>query len=391
MSRFLCVAPPYAGHVFPLASIGAELAARGHEVAWVSYAAAQRFVPAGGTFFAIPDDAVLQRSDELGRHPPPRFLAAQFVVFYRDVVIPMADAMLPQLDAIVARFRPDAILADQHALAGGLAARRHGLRWVTSSASSMVHAHALDQHAPTRQWLTRTLDDLQLRAGVPPVAAADLSPHLVLLYSSAALAGDGPPLPPQCRFVGPALAHRRVEPADAIALSARRPRVLVTLGSVLPQSGTRFFATVAAALGDEDAEVIVGAPAGALQSAPANFIVRPWLPQLALLPEVDAVVTAGGSLAFEALAFGVPLVLAPVWTDQFATAGQIVAAGAGIRVRYARVTADELRTAVRRALHDPALKEAAAVAQASLCAAGGTHAAADLCAAVAGEPAPDSA
>lgn len=389
MSRFLCVAPPYAGHVFPLASIGAELAARGHEVAWVSYAAAQRFLPAGGTFFAIADDAVLQRSDELALHPPPRFLAAQFVVFYRDVVLPMADAMLPQLDAVVARFRPDAILADQHALAGGLAARRHGLPWVTSSASSMLHAHALEQHAPTQRWLAEVMHDLQQRAGLAPVAAPDLSPRLVLLYSSAALAG-GRPVPAQCRFVGPALAHRRADAETAIALSARRPRVLVSLGSVLPQSGTRFFATVAAALGGEDAEVIVGAPEGALQPAPANFIVRRWLPQIDLLPQVDAVVTAGGSLAFEALAFGVPLVLAPVWTDQFATAGQIAAAGAGIRVRYARVTAEELRAAVRRALHEPALRKAAAAAQASLRAAGGTRAAADLCAAVVGEPAPRS-
>ncbi len=37
MSRFLFVVPPLTGHVNPTASVGGELLARGHEVAWVGH------------------------------------------------------------------------------------------------------------------------------------------------------------------------------------------------------------------------------------------------------------------------------------------------------------------------------------------------------------------
>ena len=37
MSRFLFVVPPLTGHVNPTVSVGAELEARGHQVAWVGH------------------------------------------------------------------------------------------------------------------------------------------------------------------------------------------------------------------------------------------------------------------------------------------------------------------------------------------------------------------
>ncbi|EOD63162.1 glycosyl transferase, partial [Amycolatopsis vancoresmycina DSM 44592] len=37
MARFLFVVPPLTGHVNPAAGVAAELAARGHEVAWAGH------------------------------------------------------------------------------------------------------------------------------------------------------------------------------------------------------------------------------------------------------------------------------------------------------------------------------------------------------------------
>jgi zeaxanthin glucosyltransferase len=78
----------------------------------------------------------------------------------------------------------------------------------------------------------------------------------------------------------------------------------------------------------------------------------------------------------EALAHGIPLVIAPIRHDQPVTAAQVVAAGAGIRVRFARAGAGQLRAAVTDVLDDPAYRSAARQVSASFAAAGGAAAAA---------------
>ena len=341
MSRFLCIAPPYAGHVFPLASIGSELAQRGHTIAWLSYGAARAYLPPDVPFFEVPHDDVMQRSEDAARSRRPRFLASEFAYFYGELVAPMAAAMLPHVERVVAQWCPDVVLADQHALAGAIVARKRGIRWATSAATSLLHAQAIDKHASARRWLRELYSRTQRELGVPVVDEPDISPELVLLYVSRALARSDKPFPEHYRFVGPTLEHRQESTSFPWHRLRRRPRIAVSLGSVVSAHGSRFLETAAAALRDEAVEVVIGAADSALTDVPANFIAWPWLPHLALLPKVDAVVSHGGSFAFEALAYGVPLVVAPFWTDQFATAGEIVAAGAGIRVRYGRVTALE--------------------------------------------------
>jgi UDP:flavonoid glycosyltransferase YjiC (YdhE family) len=78
----------------------------------------------------------------------------------------------------------------------------------------------------------------------------------------------------------------------------------------------------------------------------------------------------------EALAHGVPLVVAPVTSDQPVNAAQVAAAGAGIRVRFARARPEQLRAAVLRVLDDPAYRLAAGRVRDSFVAAGGASAAA---------------
>ena len=103
-----------------------------------------------------------------------------------------------------------------------------------------------------------------------------------------------------------------------------------------------------------------------------------WVPQLALLQRVDAVVcNAGFSTTGEALAHGVPLVVAPIAYDSSIVAERVVAAGAAVRIRFYRCTAAELRAGVRQVLDDPTYRHAAAALQQATKLAGGASAAAD--------------
>jgi UDP:flavonoid glycosyltransferase YjiC (YdhE family) len=85
---------------------------------------------------------------------------------------------------------------------------------------------------------------------------------------------------------------------------------------------------------------------------------------------------AGHNTVCEALAHAVPLVVAPIRDDQPVIAGQVVNAGAGVRVHFGRVGAADLRHAITTVLDDPTYRTAARRVQTSFADAGGATTAA---------------
>ena len=95
------------------------------------------------------------------------------------------------------------------------------------------------------------------------------------------------------------------------------------------------FRAVAHAVAEIDARVLltVGrtfdrAQLGAL---PANVHVEPWVDQADVIAEAQVVVSHGGSgTTFGALRAGVPVVIVPLFADQFMNASRVADAGAGV-------------------------------------------------------------
>jgi UDP:flavonoid glycosyltransferase YjiC (YdhE family) len=95
------------------------------------------------------------------------------------------------------------------------------------------------------------------------------------------------------------------------------------------------------------------------------------------MPHLDAVVGHGGlNTVCEALAHGVPLVVAPIKGDQPINAAQVVAAGAGRRVRFSGTHVNPLREALLAVLDDPSYRAAAERVRDSFLVAGGASSAA---------------
>jgi UDP:flavonoid glycosyltransferase YjiC (YdhE family) len=144
---------------------------------------------------------------------------------------------------------------------------------------------------------------------------------------------------------------------------------------VSAERGAAFYRAVAGAF--DGLQAILVAPPAVAGPLPEEALCLPRVPQLDLLPHVQAVVTHGGhNTVCEALAFGLPLVVAPIRDDQPVVAGQVVSAGCGLRVRFAGLSAGTLGAAVRRVLDVPGFGEAARRVQASFAEAGGAEAAA---------------
>ncbi len=376
-SRFLFVVPPLNGHVSPTLAVAAELVARGHQVAWTGMLdeVAHRLPPGATTF---PLDAP-GHTDSAARMREARKTArgaAALKLLWEGFFVPLARAMVPGVDEVVSAWAPDVLICDQQTFAGGLVARRRGLRWATSATTVAGVADPLGALPRVKAWVEALFADVQRDLDLEPVPDPGLSPNLVLCFWSELLAGATPGV----RFVGPSIGARPAEAADDFPWSELKPgpRVLVSLGTVNAGTGARFYREVVAGLADHPAQVIIAAPPELVpEPRPDTMLVRGWVPQLRLLDHVDAVVChAGQNTVAESLAAGLPLVMAPIKDDQPLVADQVVAAGAGLRVKFGRVRAARLRDAVTRVLDEPGFRAAASRVQADFAAAGGAVAAA---------------
>jgi MGT family glycosyltransferase len=381
MSRFLFVVPPMAGHVNPTLPVGRELAARGHDVAWAGPPeVAEELMPPGARFIRVPlssrvRDHIAARADDLRGAAALKHLVGEFLV-------PLADCMVPGVHAAVDAFRPDALVVDQQALAGVAVALARDLPWATSATTSAMLTDPMELIPRVKEWADGLQREVLVRAGVDPRTAASVdlrfSPDLVLVFSTTAFVGRDD-FPPHYAFVGPAIGDRPDgTPFPWEWLDRPGPHVLVSLGTLNWHNGGRFFTAAAEAIGGMDAHGIVVAPRELVAAAPPNVLAVPHVPQLALLPRLDAVVCHGGhNTVCEALAHGLPLVVAPIRDDQPAIAAQVEAAGAGVRVMFRRAGPEALRAALASALGDPGLRAGAERIRRSFAAAGGPAAAAD--------------
>ena len=174
-------------------------------------------------------------------------------------------------------------------------------------------------------------------------------------------------LPDHVRFVGAVLpppADDFVAPRWWNELSADRPVVHVTQGTIDNADLTRLIEPTIEALANEDVTVVVttgGRPISQLRSPlPPNTFVSEFIPHDILLPLVDVMVTNGGYGAVQrALTTGVPLVVAGNTEDKPEVAARVEYFGAGVNLRTGVPTAAEVRRAVHSVLNDDTYRQSA--------------------------------
>ncbi|MER7206591.1 nucleotide disphospho-sugar-binding domain-containing protein [Streptosporangium sp. NPDC000239] len=104
-----------------------------------------------------------------------------------------------------------------------------------------------------------------------------------------------------------------------------------------------------------------------------------FLPQTRILPLVDLVITHGGNnTTTEALHFGKPMIVLPLFWDQYDNAQRVDELGYGVRLAPYAFTDEELTGALDRLLGDTALRERLAAAGEEIRRRDGLRRAADL-------------
>ena len=352
------------GHFNPLVPFARAFERAGHEVMFAGPPALEGSVEAAGfrfwQFDAPPENelgAIWARVPEL---PPDD---ANIVVIGEIFGRLNTTAALPKLRAAIEEWRPDVVLRDPNEYAGAVAAELHAVphaRVAICLASSEELALGLAR---------RPLDAIREAEGLAPdpdASALRDSPWLTTFPAGL----DEGHMPDTHRFHDPAWDEEPKELPDWWPGRGDQPLVYVTFGSVagqFPQALPAYGVALSAVAGLPVRVLLtVGRDLdlGALPDTPGNVHVEPWVPQQDVLAHASAAVVHGGSgSTLGALAFGVPLVVIPLFADQPYNARRVHEVGAGIAVEPDRedipATIAPLRAAIEAVLEEPSYRDSA--------------------------------
>ena len=398
----LIISPDYASHLLPLATLG---------TAWRD--AGERVVVATGPATAsIVESFGFERVNlQLGKGSNPGVIRAEdqprgeddalrgFFDATRQGMIAtlafQAEARLSDLMwepvrvarevlAVVAAVRPDSIIVDHLAFSARLALVAGGVPFAdvvlghptALPVGDEVYGYppewpaafspSVDELAALRELCVRVSESFTAEWNA---ALAELAPHvppsrsafgehgelLLLNYPAELSPPERTALLPIHGFLGSAV---RDEPADpeveAWLAASDEPFVYVSFGSFLSVRSD-VLTRVARALEQLGLRVALATgSADDLPELPPHWLVRGFLPQVTLLKRAAAAVTHGGNNSVtEAATFGVPLVVLPFSTDQFAGAAAIERSGWGVALAPNTATVDELAAAIAAVLEGP--------------------------------------
>ena len=394
MSRYLITCTPAHGHVVPLLQIARHLLSRGHDVSFLTSSRyAERVQAAGARFLPLPVDAEVDLDDADGAFPERRGLTGPAALrfdmsnlFVRPGAAQLA-AVRAELDA-----RPvDAVLTEPLFVGGALLQLlpAHERPPVVVLGIFPLGARSADT-APfglgvtplpgplgrLRNAALRTVAERAIFGGVQKEADAmarrevgrDLGGFVLdwagradayVQFTVPEFEYPRPDLPATVHFAGPL----PPSPSDPVLpewwseLDGSRPIVHVTQGTIANSDFGQLVQPTIAALAASDALVVVstgGRPVDALAGKlPDNVRVAEYLPYDRLLPLVDVLVTNGGYGGVQqALAHGVPLVVAGQTEDKVEVCARVGWSGAGVNLRTSTATPAQVARAVERVRSD---------------------------------------
>ena len=155
-------------------------------------------------------------------------------------------------------------------------------------------------------------------------------------------------------FVGPSINPATRDGNFPFEQLTEQAMVYISLGTV-HNLRADFYEMVFKAFADYPAQFVLSVgkftDIDALGTIPENFIVRNYVPQLAILERADAFITHGGmNSVHEGLYYGVPEVVIPHQLEQLMNGLQVIRNGAGVMIGdkhpYGTITIKQLKKAL---------------------------------------------
>ncbi|HEY5169052.1 MAG TPA: glycosyltransferase [Thermoleophilia bacterium] len=346
------------GHLEPLIPLARAAEAGRHSVAFAARPWMVPPVDAAGfpAFFAGSDLGLTPKRLPLAEADLDQDMRDVGIGFGRRIARERAADIL----SLCTEWRPDLLVCEEFDFGAMVIAERLGLPYATvlvSATGAFVRP----------ELVAGPLDEVRAEHGLPR------DPGLAMLIRYLVLA----PFPPSLRdpaFPLPATAHHlRLLTTDTGRGEASPPwptrhgdvpTVYFTLGTVYNMESGDLFQRVLVGLRDLPIGLIVTVGRDLdpveLGTQPANVHIERFMPQAALLPHCDLVVShAGSGSVLGALAHGLPMVLLPIGADQPLNAARCQALGVADVLGPLSATPEMVRAAVTRVLADAGFREAA--------------------------------
>ncbi|MDF2509747.1 MAG: glycosyl transferase [Microbacterium sp.] len=398
MSRYLITCTPAHGHVVPLLQIARHLLSRGHDVTFLTSSRyAERVQATGARFLPLPADADVDLDDADGAFPERRGLtgAAALRFDMSNLFVRPGAAQLAAVRAELDTRPVDAVLTEPLFVGGALLQRLPAHERPPVVVLGIFPLGARSAHtAPfglgvtpmpgplgrLRNAALRTVAEHAIFGGVQKEADAmarrevdrDLGGFVLdwagradayVQFTVPEFEYPRPDLPATVHFAGP-LPPAPSDPALPewwSDLDGSRPIVHVTQGTIANSDFGQLVQPTIVALAASDALVVVstgGRPVDALAGKlPDNVRVAEYLPYDRLLPLVDVLVTNGGYGGVQqALAHGVPLVVAGQTEDKVEVCARVGWSGAGVNLRTSTATPAQVARAVDRVRSNPSYR-----------------------------------
>jgi len=392
MATVYVLGHPAPGHVNPSLPLMAELCRRGERVVYFATEPFRAKVEdTGAEFRSYGDHGLFERN-----------LGSGGMLGGMAGLMETTERILPGLVEEFRAARPDYLLVEAHAVWGNLIAQLLGVPTATlcsmfamnealiGAAGLMAHLYGAAPSGLTLEGLLalgeyfESARRLLSRFGVVSPGIVDFlgnRQRLNLVFTAREFQIGGAAFDDTYRFVGPPIAGRQDFAGFPMERLAGRAPILISMGTMYNDEAV-FYRECFRAFGEWPDPVVLAVghrvDRTRLPEPPANFIVREYVPQVALLGAARLFITHGGiNSAHEAMLNGVPMVVLPQRADHYVVAGQVEAAGAGVVLDRSQATAERLADAARRALADPQFRVQSAKMGAILRAAGGHVRAAD--------------
>jgi UDP:flavonoid glycosyltransferase YjiC (YdhE family) len=336
-----------AGHFNPLVAFLRAARRRGDEVLTVGPPALREMVESAGLAFRAGGEPSEEQVAAIRERLPVATAAQASVLGNRELFGRLAtDAMLAGMEEAWGDWLPDLVLREPAEYASAVLAARTRTP-IAQVAISLAEAEAgsIAAAAPALEEHRRGLVS-ELRA----------QPYLTRFPASL----DPSPFADTVRF------HEPRETPDSLPdwwRGSDAPLIYLTFGTVLGYMSiaAETYRMALQAVERTSARVLLTVgrrfDASTLGPVPANVHVERWIDQARVLEQADVVVCHGGSgTTLAALAAGVPVVMVPLFADQFENARRIAATRAG---RVAETTAPDITRSIEDVLADVTYRDRA--------------------------------
>ncbi len=214
--------------------------------------------------------------------------------------------------------------------------------------------------------VTQYANDIRKRLGLLPLEGPFLPamcriPTLILQISTPVFEYPRCDQPSNVQFVGPMLPKPNpafTPPAWWSDLDGPRPVVLVTQGTVSMNWKDLLIPSIQVLRHEDVLVIAVPFDTRAFGAVPQNVRTEKYIPFEHLLPRVDVMITnAGYGGVQQALAHGVPLVVAGATEEKMEVAARVAWSKSGINLRKQDPSPDDIRRAVLEILSNPMYRQ----------------------------------